>query len=135
MKAVREQLVDRAHDASLDVLDSQITQVRAFTEALANTLDDPTQKIERLQVQRWTRLVLLAAVLGGVAIALPYSSRGPDLAGVALQLARLGGCKSRQIAAHVPHEADPTHGSRRLGGQKTYVGGNPNPHRCAPSAP
>lgn len=78
--AIRELLVNPAEPPPLDLLDSSVTPVRRFAEALVSTIDDPEQKVERAQIQRWTRLALVTAVVCAVVLGTPYLLRGPDLA-------------------------------------------------------
>jgi hypothetical protein len=95
--AVRELLVGERESASLEVPASAVARVGFFSEALVGAVDDPAREVERLQLQRWTRLGLVAGVLVAIAVATPYLLRGPDLAaGRPFKLSSVyGGCDER----------------------------------------
>jgi hypothetical protein len=121
---LRELLVNTPENASLDVLDSSVAPVRTFAEALVSTIHDPVQQVERLQVQRWTRLALVAAMLGSIVVAMPYLLQGPDLAaGRPFKLSSVyGGCNERgkcgTLMFHTETEPNPWI-TIDLGAQKT----------------
>lgn len=72
-------LVERTAAQLLDATDDDVSRARTFAENLLWELDTPARTVERLQVQRWTRVaaVVLVVLVGGYA--LRAALRGPNL--------------------------------------------------------
>ena len=78
--ALRKTLFDDHAPRSLAVSDADVARVRAFAEGLVFDLDAPRRAVERLLVQRWLRVGLVALALVVVAIAGRAVALGPNLA-------------------------------------------------------
>lgn len=79
LTALRSLLVERAPAQLLDATDDDVSHARAFAENLLWELDTPTRTVERLQVQRWTRVAALVVVLLGATYGIRAALRGPNL--------------------------------------------------------
>jgi F5/8 type C domain len=80
LRSVHDVLVNRSMAAATETTEQEAASVRKFVESLLWELDAPIRAVERVQLQRWTRVTLLAgvclvAVFGGQALL-----RGPNLA-------------------------------------------------------
>ncbi len=77
---VRSALIERSFGEALATTTDEIARCRVFVEALLWDLDEATRAVEHVQVQRWTRvpavLALLVVAIWGVA----GLFRGPNLA-------------------------------------------------------
>ena len=78
--ALRALLLNQPEAGSLGVPESGVRLVREFAEALERELEAPERNVERLEVQRWTRISVIALLLTGTVVGVPYLLRGPDLA-------------------------------------------------------
>jgi len=80
LQEVRSLLTNWPEAGALDATASQAELLRSFTEALVYELDAPERDVQRLEVQRYTRLGLSSALLAALVFGVPYLLRGPDLA-------------------------------------------------------
>lgn len=78
LAAVRASL-ERPRAESLDATEADVAAARSFVENLLWELDTPARAIERLQVQRWTRVAAVAALLVAALFGIRYAVRGPNL--------------------------------------------------------
>jgi hypothetical protein len=76
----RAVLVERSPGEALDTTDDEAACCRGFAEALLWDLDAPTRAIERVHVQRWTRIVVVAAMVVLAAVGVRTAFRGANLA-------------------------------------------------------
>jgi len=75
----RSVLVERSPEELLSTTSDEAGPARAFAEALLWDLDAPIRELEKVQVQRWTRVALLVGVLLLAALGLRVALRGPNL--------------------------------------------------------
>jgi len=78
-ESVRRALVDGVPAYSLDTAEAVASLARDFTTALVADLDAPQRRVERLSMQRWLRIGLVAAVLLVVGYAGRVLALGPNL--------------------------------------------------------
>lgn len=76
----RAVLVGRSSRDALDTTDDEAACCRGFAEALLWDLDAPTRAIERVHVQRWTRIVVVAAMVVLAGVGARTLLRGANLA-------------------------------------------------------
>jgi hypothetical protein len=79
LTATRAALLERSASDLLTATEEDVSRARVFAENLLWELDTPTRNVERLQVQRWTRIVAVALVLVGIGAGLRLALRGPNL--------------------------------------------------------
>jgi hypothetical protein len=79
LAAVRASLVERSPAELLAATDDDVARARVFAENLLWELDTPTRTVERLLVQRWTRLIGVAVVLVAIVAGVRVALRGPNL--------------------------------------------------------
>jgi hypothetical protein len=105
---LRELLVSARESTPLDLAEARVSRVRSFAETLVGMLSDPEREVDRLRVQRWTRLALVAAVVGVIVIGTPYLLQGPDLAaGRPFKLSSVyGNCDARQKCGDLMFHTD-----------------------------
>jgi hypothetical protein len=77
--SLRRTLVDGAPAYSLDTTDALAARARRFIKFLVADLDAPRRRIERLAMQRWTRLGLLAMAVLLIGYGARVLTRGPNL--------------------------------------------------------
>jgi len=78
--ALRKTLFDDHGPRSLAVSDEDVARVRGFAEALVWDLDAPRRAVERVLVQRWMRVALVAVALVVLVIVGRALAMGPNLA-------------------------------------------------------
>ena len=78
--ALRRALFDDYAPRGLDVSDADAARARAFAEELVWDMDAPRRRVERVFVQRWLRVGLVAAVALALLIGARVWMVGPDLA-------------------------------------------------------
>jgi hypothetical protein len=78
-EAVRRALVESAPAYSLDTAAATASLARKFTNTLVADLDAPRRRIERLSVQRWLRIGLVAFVLLSIGYGARVVALGPNL--------------------------------------------------------
>jgi hypothetical protein len=78
--ALRRTLFDDHAARSLAITDQDAARARAFAEALVWELDAARRRVERVFVQRWLRVALIAAAALGLLIASRALWLGPNLA-------------------------------------------------------
>jgi hypothetical protein len=81
LNLLRGALLERPTGESLKATEDEVAAARLFVENLLWELDAPARTIERLQVQRWTRLTAIVVVLVGAVIGVRAALRGPNLVG------------------------------------------------------
>lgn len=79
VEELRTVLVERSPDALLATTPDEVARGRAFVDAILWNLEAPTRAVEHVQVQRWTRMLLVLLVLAGVALGIRTLVRGPNL--------------------------------------------------------
>lgn len=79
LASVRGSLVERSAADLLTATDDDVARARVFAENLLWELDAPTRTVERLLVQRWTRVIGVALVLVAMAAGVRAIVRGPNL--------------------------------------------------------
>jgi hypothetical protein len=72
-------LVERPPPDPLDVADEEVTRTRTFVEGLIADLDAPRRRVDRIRLQRWLRLGLIALVVAIAAWGLHQLSLGANL--------------------------------------------------------
>ncbi len=84
LASVRNLLVDQSIPAALTATDEDIARARTFSEALLWELDASNRVVERVHVQRWTRVSLVLVVCVVAVLGMRALLRGPNLASAKL---------------------------------------------------
>jgi hypothetical protein len=80
LESLHHVLVERSTAPALDATEPDAANARKFVEALLWDLDAPIRAVERVQLQRWTRVTLLAGICLVAVFGVRVLLRGPNLA-------------------------------------------------------
>jgi NedA-like, galactose-binding domain len=113
LESLKRTLVDQALPDPLDVPEEDAARARDFAQALLGDLDAPRRRIDRVVVQRWWRLSLVALVVVIAALGVRKLTLGPNLlADKPVRLssswpgcAQDAGCQA--LLFHTEHETNP----------------------------
>jgi hypothetical protein len=80
VEAVKKTLVDGAASRSLDAGDDDVARARSFVESMVSELNAPRRQVERILVQRWSRIALVGLIVVALGFGVRSLTRGPNLA-------------------------------------------------------
>jgi hypothetical protein len=71
---------DVSPSGALETAPEDATRARAFVQALLGELEGPRRRVERVLLQRWTRLMLIPVAVLALALGIRQLTLGPNLA-------------------------------------------------------